>query len=165
MAFYQVIATLKAEFIPIPEQIIWPRRFLWLLTRLLAPSILTLKQNLSVSVLILNSHESTYKRNSQQQQQKNFFFFVILSGYKDDGSAVFLRDIWPTRAEIQTVEQKHVIPAMFKQVYSKIEKGSNSWASLEAPVGKLYPWKDDSTYIRRPPFFSQIEKVIIVNQA
>lgn len=43
-----------------------------------------------------------------------------------DGKEIFLRDIWPTREEIQTVERKFVIPAMFKEVYEKVE------------VGKLY---------------------------
>lgn len=74
-------------------------------------------------------------------------------GKRANGSMVYLRDIWPTRAEIQTVEQKHVIPAMFREVYSKIEKGSSSWQSLDAPVGKLYPWSASSTYIKKPPFF------------
>lgn len=44
-------------------------------------------------------------------------------GQKADGTNIFLRDIWPTRKEIHAVEQKHVIPAMFKEVYEKIELG------------------------------------------
>lgn len=74
-------------------------------------------------------------------------------GKYNDGTPIFLRDIWPTRAEIQAVEQKYVIPAMFKEVYSKIEAGSGSWQKLEAPSGNLYPWSADSTYIKKPPFF------------
>lgn len=62
--------------------------------------------------------------------------------------------------EIQAVEQKHVIPAMFKEVYDKIERGSNSWASLVAPSGKLYPWDANSTYIKNPPYFDNLQKVI-----
>ncbi|XP_043267575.1 cytoplasmic aconitate hydratase-like isoform X2 [Venturia canescens] len=79
-------------------------------------------------------------------------------GHKLDGRAVFLRDLWPTRAEIQAIEQKHVIPAMFRQVYSKIEKGSSSWSSLNAPDGKLYPWDQSSTYIKNPPYFEGLQK-------
>lgn len=47
---------------------------------------------------------------------------------------------------------------MFREVYSKIEKGSNSWQTLAAPSGKLYPWSDESTYIKKPPFFDGITK-------
>lgn len=79
-------------------------------------------------------------------------------GTKPDGTKVFLRDIWPTRAQIQAVEQKHVIPVMFKEVYAKIEAGSDSWQSLNAPLGKLYPWSGESTYIKRPPFFDGMTK-------
>ncbi|CAK9808400.1 Cytoplasmic aconitate hydratase [Anthophora quadrimaculata] len=79
-------------------------------------------------------------------------------GRRADGSPIFLQDIWPTRAEIQAVEQKHVIPAMFKEVYSKIEKGSPNWASLVAPDGQLYPWDASSTYIKNPPYFDNLKK-------
>jgi len=71
-----------------------------------------------------------------------------------------LHDIWPTRREIQVVEQKYVIPAMFKEVYDKIEHGSSSWANLIAPNSKLYPWDIDSTYIKSPPYFDDLQKVI-----
>ncbi|XP_061727318.1 cytoplasmic aconitate hydratase-like [Cydia pomonella] len=79
-------------------------------------------------------------------------------GKRADGSAVFLRDIWPTRADIQDVENKHVIPNMFKEVYEKIELGSPSWQALDVPKGKLYGWDPDSTYIKRPPFFDGMTK-------
>ncbi|XP_013138056.1 PREDICTED: cytoplasmic aconitate hydratase-like [Papilio polytes] len=79
-------------------------------------------------------------------------------GKRADGSAVFLRDIWPTRAEIQEVEDKNVIPSMFKEVYSRIELGSDSWQALEVPRGKLYGWDTNSTYIKRPPFFDTMTK-------
>ncbi|RVE46401.1 hypothetical protein evm_008935 [Chilo suppressalis] len=74
-------------------------------------------------------------------------------GKRSDGSPVYLREIWPTRQEIQEVENKHVIPGMFKEVYGKIELGSPSWQALSVPQGKLYGWDTNSTYIKRPPFF------------
>ncbi|XP_045469947.1 cytoplasmic aconitate hydratase-like [Harmonia axyridis] len=74
-------------------------------------------------------------------------------GVGKDGHQVYLRDIWPSRDEIQEVERKHVIPAMFREVYGRIERGSSNWQALEAPSGLLYPWTDSSTYIKRPPFF------------
>lgn len=87
---------------------------------------------------------------------------LYLQGHKADGTPIFLQDIWPTRTEIQAVEQKYVIPAMFKEVYSKIEHGSDNWASLVAPEGKLYPWDVNSTYIKNPPYFEFLQKVIRV---
>lgn len=84
---------------------------------------------------------------------------IYVLGHNANGQAVFLRDIWPTRSEIQTVEQKHVIPVMFEEVYSKIETGSESWQQLVAPSGKLYPWDKISTYIKHPPFFEGMTKV------
>lgn len=79
-------------------------------------------------------------------------------GKRPDGSSVFLRDIWPTRKEIHAVEQQYVIPAMFQQVYSRIQMGSSSWQSLNAPSGILYPWSESSTYIKKPPFFDGMTK-------
>ena len=74
-------------------------------------------------------------------------------GKGEDGREVFLRDIWPSREEIQSIERKFVIPAMFKDVYEKIELGSTNWQQLDAPSGKLFAWDPESTYIKHPPFF------------
>ncbi|XP_062122299.1 cytoplasmic aconitate hydratase [Drosophila sulfurigaster albostrigata] len=81
-------------------------------------------------------------------------------GVDANGKNVFLRDIWPSRTEIQEVENKHVIPAMFQEVYSKIELGSQDWQTLEVSDGKLYPWSADSTYIKRPPFFENMTRTL-----
>jgi len=74
------------------------------------------------------------------------------------GKDVFLRDIWPTRDEIQAVEKKYVIPAMFKEVYGAISSGNANWNKLEAPESILYPWDTTSTYIKHPPFFQGMTK-------
>ncbi|KAH8277328.1 hypothetical protein KR026_009112, partial [Drosophila bipectinata] len=79
-------------------------------------------------------------------------------GVDSNGENVFLRDIWPTRSEIQEVERKHVIPAMFQEVYSKIQLGSQDWQTLQVSDGKLYPWSEASTYIKRPPFFEDMTR-------
>ncbi|KAL4641550.1 cytoplasmic aconitate hydratase [Arapaima gigas] len=71
----------------------------------------------------------------------------------NSGKKIFLRDIWPTREEIQDVERKSVIPRMFKEVYEKIEKGNKCWSNLKASSDKLYSWDTSSTYIKLPPFF------------
>lgn len=79
-------------------------------------------------------------------------------GKSPEGKNVFLRDIWPSRSEIQAVESQHVIPAMFKEVYARIENGSNKWQALGAPSDQLYPWDSESTYIKKPPFFDGMTK-------
>lgn len=79
-------------------------------------------------------------------------------GTKANGESVFLRDIWPTRKEIQAVENQYVIPGMFREVYSRIELGSEAWQTLESPVGQLYPWDESSTYIKHPPFFETMAR-------
>uniref|UniRef100_H2ZUH5 Aconitase 1 n=1 Tax=Latimeria chalumnae TaxID=7897 RepID=H2ZUH5_LATCH len=77
-------------------------------------------------------------------------------GVNAEGKQIFLRDIWPTRNEIQAVERQYVIPAMFKEVYEKIEKVNECWNCLHATSDKMYSWDPDSTYIKSPPFFKNL---------
>lgn len=77
-------------------------------------------------------------------------------GVNAEGKKIFLRDIWPTREELQAIERRFVIPAMFKEVYEKIEKGNESWNLLNAPNDILYTWNPQSTYIKSPPFFENL---------
>jgi aconitate hydratase len=81
-------------------------------------------------------------------------------GVSNDGRDVFLKDVWPTRDEIQAVEREFVVPAMFKEVYSTITMGTPMWQELEAPDDTLYPWDDQSTYIQKPPFFKEMTREI-----
>ncbi|XP_066576512.1 cytoplasmic aconitate hydratase isoform X2 [Amia ocellicauda] len=77
-------------------------------------------------------------------------------GINPQGKKIFLRDIWPSRHEIQEVEREHVIPVMFKEVYEKIEKVNERWNELNSPSDKLYTWNPKSTYIKSPPFFDNL---------
>lgn len=74
-------------------------------------------------------------------------------GQGSNGQDVFLRDIWPTRAEVQGVATTVIKPEMFKENYDTILNGSEMWQNLEAPEGALYTWDESSTYIHNPPFF------------
>jgi len=85
-------------------------------------------------------------------------------GTSADGKDIYLREIWPTRDEIQAVETKYVIPAMFKEVYGKITTSNANWNKLDAPEGILYPWDGASTYIKSPPFFSGMTKDLPVHR-
>jgi aconitate hydratase len=73
------------------------------------------------------------------------------------GNNVFLRDIWPKREEIHSMEQKCVIPVMFREVYSKIRFGNERWNQLNASNELLYRFDPNSTYIKSPPYFDQME--------
>jgi aconitate hydratase len=69
---------------------------------------------------------------------------------------IFLKDIWPTRKEIQELETTYVIPEMFNKIYDKITVGNKQWNQLKVPETDLYPWNLESTYIKRPPFFENM---------
>ena len=78
-------------------------------------------------------------------------------GTGSDGKDVFLKDIWPTREEVQNVTNTVIKPEMFKANYDTILNGSEMWQNLEAPKGKLYTWDESSTYIHNPPFFQKTQ--------
>lgn len=73
------------------------------------------------------------------------------------GREIYLKDIWPTRAELQELEATYVIPEMFNKVYDKITVGNSQWNNLKVPESDLYPWDVKSTYIKKPPFFEKME--------
>ena len=66
---------------------------------------------------------------------------------------VYLRDLWPTREEIDATIAGSVEGSMFTSTYADVYTGDERWASLDTPSGDLYAWADDSTYVRLPPYF------------
>ncbi|WP_414656670.1 aconitate hydratase AcnA [Deinococcus sp. VB343] len=77
-------------------------------------------------------------------------------GQDQDGKDVFLKDIWPTNAEIQQVMDSAINADMFKKVYDGIEKSNEQWNAIPVAEGALYNWNPDSTYIQNPPFFENL---------
>jgi aconitate hydratase len=77
-------------------------------------------------------------------------------GQDRSGKDVFLRDIWPTDAEVQQVVKKSVRREMFAKEYSEVFAGDAKWNSIPAPRGESYPWSDSSTYIKRAPYFDEL---------
>ncbi len=73
-------------------------------------------------------------------------------GTGKDGQPVYLKDIWPNSAEVQTVMKYAADPALYRKLYSDLTKDLPLWNAISAPTGDRYQW-DDSTYIARPPFF------------
>ena len=74
-------------------------------------------------------------------------------GKGKDGQDVFLKDIWPTNAEIRESAGANVTRAQFIEQYSSVYEGPDEWKALSPPEGEVYAWADDSTYIQEPPFF------------
>lgn len=75
-------------------------------------------------------------------------------GFDQNGNPVFLRDIWPTNAEIADLVQT-INNDMFKKEYSAVFSGDEHWRSIDGGSGATYAFSSDSTYIQRPPFFEQ----------
>jgi aconitate hydratase len=74
-------------------------------------------------------------------------------GTGKDGEPVYLKDIWPTQAEIATAMERALDPADFKKEYQGIEYGNERWNAIPVGDNALYEWSPDSTYIQEPPFF------------
>jgi len=74
-------------------------------------------------------------------------------GNDKDGNPVFLRDIWPSASEIQSVIDSSISSEMFTKDYASVFEGDHRWKSLDTPTGKTFDWEADSTYVRKPPYF------------
>jgi aconitate hydratase len=74
-------------------------------------------------------------------------------GQGSDGEDVFLRDLWPSRDEIDRVVGESVQGGMFSSTYADVFTGDERWRALDTPEGELYEWDPASTYVRLPPYF------------
>jgi aconitate hydratase len=77
-------------------------------------------------------------------------------GSDADGKPVYLKDIWPSQQEIRSVISNSVDREKFSSSYAEVFSGETRWNVLESPEAKQYDWVDDSTYIRKPPYFEGI---------
>jgi aconitate hydratase len=78
-------------------------------------------------------------------------------GEGSDGTPVYLKDIWPPEREIQETMLRAVKSEMFRDKYAHVFDGDDRWRSLPIPTGERFEWADDSTYIRNPPFFEDLQ--------
>ncbi|RUO22583.1 aconitate hydratase AcnA [Aliidiomarina iranensis] len=78
-------------------------------------------------------------------------------GEDKEGNPVYLKDIWPSTAEIKE-EVAKVVSDMFRKQYAEVFDGDEHWQALEIPDSLTYEWKDESTYVANPPFFAGIDK-------
>ncbi len=70
-----------------------------------------------------------------------------------DGRDVYLKDIWPTKAEIDAIKAECVTTEQFERKYAKVYDENETWNSVPVSESELFPWEDSSTYIQNPPFF------------
>jgi aconitate hydratase len=77
-------------------------------------------------------------------------------GYDKMERPVYLRDIWPTLAEVDEAIRQNLTPEMFRTVYASVFTGDEAWQKVAVPQERRYTWNDQSTYIRQPSFFEGI---------
>jgi aconitate hydratase len=77
-------------------------------------------------------------------------------GYGRDRQPVYLRDIWPTQAEVAETVLSSIGSEMFRHQYSTVTDGDQNWQNLTFPRGDTYGWEPDSTYIRKAPYFDNM---------
>ncbi len=83
----------------------------------------------------------------------DFDFETQPLGQDQDGNDVFLKDIWPDPEEVQTIIDESISREMFVDDYAAVFEGDEHWNALDVPEGATFTWEDDSTYVRRAPFF------------
>ncbi|MCW4459589.1 aconitate hydratase AcnA [Microbacterium sp. MPKO10] len=83
----------------------------------------------------------------------NFDFDVDPLGTDADGNDVFLKDIWPEAEEVQKTIDSSISSDMFSHEYSAVFDGDDRWRALPTPTGSTFEWNDESTYVRKPPYF------------
>jgi aconitate hydratase len=75
-------------------------------------------------------------------------------GKDQNGRPVYLRDVWPTLAEIRELLQRALRPEVYRTLYTDFAAQNPMWNEIPASTGHVYPWDADSTYIQEPPFFA-----------
>ena len=77
-------------------------------------------------------------------------------GKDSTGQNVFLREIWPTSAEVLEAVRANITPEMFREEYEKAFEGDETWRAMQIPTGQIYEWDSTSTYIKKPPYFDNM---------
>ncbi len=77
-------------------------------------------------------------------------------GTDANGTEVFLKDIWPSPAEVSQTVEKHVTAEMYSSEYAEVFKGDERWRAVPVPEGDRFAWAEDSTYVRKPTFFENM---------
>ncbi len=83
----------------------------------------------------------------------NHDFATMPIGYDYAKEPVFLKDIWPSQQEVADTVMNSIGSEMFRKQYSTVSDGDQNWQNLAVPTGDTYTWEEDSTYIRKAPYF------------
>src|SRR5438309_2309389 len=78
-------------------------------------------------------------------------------GTGSDGKPVYLKDIWPSDAEVQALLLRSIDSQMFRDSYASVFKGDDNWANIVVPAGQRYAWDARSTYVKNPPYFDAMD--------
>ncbi len=81
-------------------------------------------------------------------------------GTDREGKEVYLKDIWPSHAEIADVVGRCVTPEQFRRQYANIFDGNERWNRISGATGDTYPWAPESTYVQKPPFFEGLTRKV-----
>ncbi|NYT37512.1 aconitate hydratase [Allopusillimonas soli] len=79
-------------------------------------------------------------------------------GMGKDGKPVYLKDIWPSTAEVAEVVDASIASDMYKSGYADVFAGDKRWRELPTPSGDLFQWDESSTYVRHPPYFENMPR-------
>ncbi|MDB4184516.1 aconitate hydratase AcnA, partial [Alphaproteobacteria bacterium] len=80
-------------------------------------------------------------------------------GLSKNGENIFLKDIWPSNSEINVIVEKHVTQKIFDEQYQNVLEGTEEWKNIKTVDSELYDWQEDSTYVKKPPFFNSFNSV------
>ncbi|MFS0867470.1 aconitate hydratase [Microbacterium sp. 179-B 1A2 NHS] len=83
----------------------------------------------------------------------NFDFETDALGKDSDGNDVFLKDIWPASDEVQEIIDSSISREQFIKQYATVFDGDERWKTLPTPTGPIFEWDEDSTYVRKAPYF------------
>ena len=78
-------------------------------------------------------------------------------GQDTDGNDVYMKDIWPSPKEVEDVIAASMDPETFTREYADVFSGGEQWKNLETPSGDTFAWDEESTYVRKPPYFDGME--------
>jgi len=86
-----------------------------------------------------------------------FDFYKDALGKSKDGKDIFLKDIWPSNKEIEDTLSNSLNAEMFIKRYSNVSKGTSQWQNIKTKESSIYEWDDNSTYVKKPPFFDNLK--------
>ena len=86
----------------------------------------------------------------------NFDLYKSSLGKDKNGKDVFLKDIWPSNKEIEEIMLTSLDSEMFKKRYSNVSEGPKEWREINTVDSDIYNWQENSTYVKRPPFFDNL---------